>query len=119
MKSFLLLFCESARCPESEFARRVFWRCLPPHAVPVAFLLGGWRGDYFSLDRELIQAAGRAANLRQVREEITDYFLQRENARWLRRRGLVRVSTSRLQKLAKRHFSEEGAHAVGVQPRPI
>ena len=103
MNSFQSLYCEAEHCLETDFIRRVFWRCVPLHAIPAVLVLGGWRSDFFAADRELIASAGRATNLHQLRAEIADYFLDAGNRGWLRRRASIRVSTTRLQRLARRH----------------
>ncbi len=104
MKSFQTLFCERHQCPESEYLKRVFWRCLYPHAIPFVFLLGGIRSRYFATDCRLISGAGRASTVAKVREEISDFIVAPDNGRLLRRTFRIRVSATRLKQLAKRHF---------------
>ena len=103
-KSFQELFCEAQRCTEGEFARKVFWRALYPHAWPLVPLLGGFRSDYFVADRELLTGAGRATTMDQLRTEIVDYVMDANNRGWLRQRVRVRVSTTRLRRLARQYL---------------
>lgn len=104
MKSFRELFCEERSCSAEQFSRKVFWQCLHRHAAFVAPILGGFRSEYFSIDRELIEGAGRAIRMSQVRQEVRDYFSNSRNRGWLRRRANVRLSAKRLMPLASKYL---------------
>src|SRR5689334_16134084 len=67
MPTFAELYCRRHQCSPVEFGRRVFWRTLHRHAMPVAPLL--LLGNYFESDRSLLEACGRATSLAQVQEE--------------------------------------------------
>lgn len=112
MKSFRALFCEEHRCDAEQFTRRVFWQCLYRQAALVAPLLGGFQGERFSLDRELIDGVGRAVNMSQVRHEVRDFFSNSGNRGWLRRRFNVRVSAKRLLHLSSKYLEPpfDGIH---------
>ena len=101
MPSFQERFCAAHRCTEKAFAQKVFWLCLHRRAVLVAPLLGGFRAEYFAADRELIAAAGRAADLKDIIQEIRDFYLTSSNRGWWRRRAKIRVSAQRLLNLAR------------------
>jgi hypothetical protein len=111
VKSFQDLFCEEHRCKEDEFSGKVFWRALYPHAWPFVPFLGGCRSDYFAADRELISGAGRATTMIQLRTEIADFVMDANNRGWLRQRARVRVSTTRLKRLARRYLPGEDSPA--------
>ena len=104
MKTFQSLFCAASHCEPSDFVRVIFHRCLYRHALPFVPFLGGYSSDYFASDRELIASAGRAVDLAQLREEIADFFLTSGNRSFRRKHLNLRISTSRLKRLAKLHL---------------
>jgi len=106
VKSLQELFCAEQRCDEGQFARKVFWRALPPHARFFVPLLGGFDAKYFTADRELITGAGRATTMEQLRAETVDFMLDANNQGWFRQRARIRVSTTRLKRLARRLLPE-------------
>jgi hypothetical protein len=101
MKSFETLLCEKDGCKPDEFVKKVFWHCLTRHALPFVPLLGGYRSDFFAADRELIESAGRAVQLGQVREEIAAFFMDSGNRGFWRRTANIRLSTTRVTRLSK------------------
>lgn len=105
VKTFGELFCEAYHIDHDEFSRKVFWQCLYRHALPLVPFWGGFHADYFAADHELILSAGRAASIRQVREEVADYFQYPNNHGWLRKRARIRISTKRLVRLARRYLT--------------
>ena len=104
MKSFLQLAGEMPGWREDEFYRKVFWRCLHRHAIPLVPLLGGYGSDYFAADREFISRVAGAVNMRQVRHEVRAYFTNPANRSWLRMKANVRVSAHRVMRLASKHL---------------
>ena len=111
LKSFQELFCEEQRCNEGQFARKVFWRSLYSHATIFVPLLGGFRSEYFVADRELISGAGRATTMAQLRTEIADFVMDANNRGLLRQRVRVRVSATRLKRLARRYLPPDDSQA--------
>lgn len=118
MKTFRELYCAACNCRDEEFSRRVFWRCLHRHAVPVAPALQLVRPDYFSPDRELIEQAGRARTMRELRDEIHDFVIDSRNHAWWRRRAHVRMSTHRLSALARVFLAADPSPVRSLRPRP-
>jgi hypothetical protein len=106
VKSFQEHFCVEHNCSAEEFLGKVFWLCLNRHAVPFVPFLGGFRSGYFEADRELISSAGRSVNFDQVRGEIRDFFMDPNNRGWLRKRFNMRLSTTRLKRLARRYLPD-------------
>ncbi|ACB76577.1 hypothetical protein [Opitutus terrae] len=106
MPTFRESFCAQQRCPTDQFERRVFWRCLYPHARLVAWLILWMDYDYFSADRQLISGAGDAPSMRRVRDEVRDFFWSSDNRGWWRRTAKVRVSGQRLRNLAARYLQD-------------
>jgi hypothetical protein len=105
--------------------RRLFWHCLHRRTLPALpfLLLYGLR--YFRADRELIRRAAQAANLNQVQDEIGDFLSHSDNLHWLRGKAHFRVSTHRLQRVARTCFSTtdhpstdpaKGLDPQGAQP---
>src|SRR5579871_3569124 len=102
MKSFEEIFCECHHCTPLRFRRRVFWRTLHRHALPVAplFLMG----DHFLSDFELIAQSGRAQTMRAIRDECEAHRYHPLSHGWLRDRLDIRVSSHLLQDLAKEYL---------------
>jgi hypothetical protein len=101
VNTFRELYCAACRCRPEDFGRRLFWRCLHRSAVPLAPALLVANPEFFAPDRELIDAVGRASTLKEVSEEARCFALDARNREWWRRRAHVRVSTHRLQALAR------------------
>lgn len=104
LKTFEEKFCAAERCSAEEFPRRVFWKCLHRHAVPLAAVLIVIRPNYFAIDRELIGEIRSAQRMHDVWEEIQEYFVSPRYQGWLRKRANVRISAKRLIALARRHL---------------
>ncbi|HWA87211.1 MAG TPA: hypothetical protein VG710_13370 [Opitutus sp.] len=107
MPTFREAYCAQHECPPEQFAARVFWRSLYPHALPVAPLLLWLNYDYFSPDRSLILLAGDATSVTRVREEVRDYFWDSANRGWMRRTLRLRVSGQRLKNVSRRYLPED------------
>jgi hypothetical protein len=102
MATFAELYCAQHDCSPLEVERRIFWRTLHRHAVPVAPLLL-W-GSYFESDRSLLAACARATTLAQIHEEIQIHPVHAHHGRWLHRHARVRISARRLRRLAAHCF---------------
>lgn len=94
-------YCAAHHCTPPEFCRRVFWRSLHRHALPLALV----HPDFFVADRELIELAGRVRTMHELHGEIRDYLVDRRVHTWWRGRAHVRVSTRRLRALARPYLS--------------
>lgn len=93
--------CAARRWRAEELGQRLFWHCLHRRAVLLAPVVRLFDAEYFAPDRELLARAAGTRSLRQLREEIRDFTTDPRNERWLRQHGRVRVSTRRLQRLAR------------------
>ncbi|HEX3730387.1 MAG TPA: hypothetical protein VHV47_11325 [Opitutaceae bacterium] len=111
MKNFQDKYCEAHGCTPAGFNRRLFWRCLHRHALPIVPLILLFKPDYFAADRELIAGVRRAERMNQVWEEIREYFLSPKHTGWLRRKANVRISARRLIETARDFLP-----ATGVPP---
>jgi hypothetical protein len=109
IQTFEEKFCAKHRCSSAEFSRRVFWRCLHRHAVPVAPVILALRPAYFAADLELIADVRRAVKMNQVWEAIREYFLNPRHQGWLRKRANVRVSARRLINLSREYLPSSGS----------
>src|SRR5258708_29361556 len=109
MKKFRQGFCEDLGCRDDQFTSRVFWHCLYRRAFPFAPFLIFFGSSIFDVDRELINAAGRATNMRHVRELIGDHFTDSTNRGWWRKRASLRISTYRLNEPGRRYGPDEGS----------
>lgn len=117
MRTFRQIYCERNRCSAEEYHHRLFWQCLYPHAVPIAWLLRWAHRRYFVADEALIRLVADAVTMRVVREEVRDYFWDSNNRGWLRRVANIRVSGQRLKNLARRYLPESDA-SLPLPPRP-
>lgn len=102
--NFEELYCAKHSCDRVAFRRAMFWKCLYPHAIPLAVLLRGPRGNFFASDIELIAGVGAVRTLTALREEIADFHYVPENSRWLRRYARIRISTTRVRQVASAYL---------------
>ena len=119
MPTFAELYCARNGCPSRSFRRRVFWRTLHPHAVPVAPLL--LIGNYFESDRSLIDACARATCMEQIHEEIQIHPSNPHHGRWLHQHARLRISTRRLLRLAACYLmkAEPRLRGCGTSLTPV
>ncbi len=94
-------FCEQHGVPREQYARAIFKRALYRRARLVAWLLPIFRREYFAADFDLIYQIERIRRLRDFNTEAERFHEHHSNRGWLRRRFLIRVSTSRLKNLIK------------------
>ncbi len=102
-------FCAAHGCSAADFPRRVFWKCLHRHALPVAPVILVLKPNHFSADRELVAEIGRAVKMNQVWEAVREFFLNPKHEGWLRKRANVRISARRLINLAREHLPSTGS----------
>jgi hypothetical protein len=102
-------FCDKHQCPPADFTRRVFWKCLHRHAVPVAPLIMLFDKDYFAADYELINEVRPAVRMNQVWEGVREFFLSPKHQGWLRKRGNIRISARRLITLSREFLPATGS----------
>jgi len=108
VETFQEKFCKAQHCSESDFGRKVFWRCLHRHALPLAPFIVVFNSGYFSADRELIAHVGRAQTMSEVWMAVKDFFSDPSHSGWWRKRGNVRLSAHRLIVLAKQYLTNGG-----------
>lgn len=104
-KTFREAVCDCFGCQPDDYERKVFWRCMHRHALPIAFLIYRVEPGFFREDFDLIREVGRVRNPVMFTTEL-NYFHGR-NARdrsWLRTDFYIRVSGKRLLNLKNRIF---------------
>lgn len=117
MKSFAESYASRFGGTPTGAERRLFWRCLYRRSVPLLPVLLVLRPRHFLPDRELVKRAARASSLREVNDEINDYRSDPANQHWLRQHANLRISTRRLQHIARDCFANPGpATAPGKNP---
>lgn len=104
MKTIADLFHDCYMVPAAHYEELAFRKCLYPHVRPVAPILMKVCPHFFSSDHELIDAVGRASQLRQVKDEINVFQTDPRENTLLRRMLKIRVSTERVEELAKELF---------------
>ena len=93
--------CEKFQCSFEDFDRRVFWKCLYRHALPLAAFLLWAKREFFQPDLELIHSLATTTTFSEVRAEAC--FIrhdQRMQAGFLRGTLRIRISGRRLAVLA-------------------
>lgn len=95
-------FCAQAKCPESAFGRRFFWRGLYRHAVPLAALIQLFAPGFFRDDRAFIEYVGGDVSLGELREDIARFeYGNVVRQHWLRTGLRIRVNSARVEALAQ------------------
>jgi hypothetical protein len=101
--SLKAIYCERHHCAPEQFLSRVFRRCLYPHAIPAAYLLGWVQARLFDEDRRAIEQFGMSITFQQVRAVVEDLrYVNRTNQHWLRTGLRIRLSGRRLYELGER-----------------
>jgi hypothetical protein len=106
-KTFKEAFCERFNCPPEQYERRLFWRCLYRHALPLAALIH-WLDtefyrDVFREDFDFIREIGTVKDEDVFQVELDRFYGRNVRDKgWIRGTLLVRVSGKRLLK-SKRH----------------
>ena len=109
MKTLEDRYCEMNKCSPEEFPRKIFWKCLHRHALPLAPFILVLNPRYFDADWELIREIRRAERMNQVWEEVREYFMNPKHVGWLRRRANVRLSARRVINVAREYLPTAGA----------
>jgi hypothetical protein len=109
MTTFEERFCAAHGCTPKDFSRKIFWKCLHRHAIPLAPFILLFHADYFSPDFELICDLRRAVKMNDVWEEIRQYFVSPRYQNWWRSHANVRISARRLIELARDYLPASGA----------
>jgi len=98
---FRAAFCEKCQCSMADFDKRVFWKCLYRHALPLAAFLFWTNREFFQPDLELIRSLASTTTFSEVKTEAN--FIrhdQRMQGGFLRGTLRIRISGRRLAELA-------------------
>jgi len=99
------LFCEQFRCAPADFEKRVFWKCLYPHARVIAALLRLVKPALFERDHHFIRGFGNAKDWKDAKSEIVALrYEDRFHPRFLRNALRIRISRRKANQLAARLF---------------
>lgn len=107
-------FCQRQGIPPERFETTAFRRALYPHARLLRGVVSFFQSDFFTIDRELVRAAGGAASSREFRLDEQEFHSHPENSNVLRRYLLLRISTRRLHQLLFPRDRRGGS----IQPLP-
>jgi len=112
-ESFLTRYCQKYHCPPEDFAVTVLWHCMHRLQKPLARLIWLYNADFFHSDLDLINQVKDATNYAKVRE-IVKFFSKEPSANKFTRRTLkVRISRSKLLKLAAAELGENPRKSGG------
>ena len=100
--TFSARFCDDYNCRPDEFVATVLRLCMARRALPI--LLSMPNSRFFDADRQLIQTVEQAIAMEEVRDAIDDYWSDPASNTWLRRVVGLRLSTSRLRRVASEYL---------------
>src|SRR4249920_748799 len=89
-------FSEVYRCPPAAFEKRVFWKCLYPHAWLPAHWMWWFERSFFLPDLEGVRAMGAArseADLQRAIDDLENLCLVERSIR--RGAFMIRLSSTR------------------------
>jgi len=93
-------FCARYRCKPALFVTKVFWKCLPTHALIPSTLIGGPANRRFDHDTEVIAALADAKSTEDLNHGLDDLVgMQQIDHSRLRRWFRIRVSSVLLHEL--------------------
>lgn len=111
-------FCQRQGISPGHFETIAFRRSLYPHARLLHGIVGFFQADFFTIDRELVRAAGGTASSREFRLEEQEFHSHPENSSILRRYLLLRLSTRRLHQVLF-PSSRRASSAAPISPAPV
>ena len=112
------LFCEHFACPLSEFEKRVFQKCLYPHARMIAPLLRWLKPDCFERDLLFARYFGNAKDWQEATAEVAALCYQdRIQPRFARKALRLRISGRKANELAAKFFPA-GNPVQTLEPKP-
>jgi len=101
-KTFRESYCEKFQCAPEEFARRVFWDCLPEESRPLATVLRPWLPLLKPLEHEFIEQLGDLSEAEAVASEVNEFRVRQRPGGWPGKSFQVRVSGRKLVSLASK-----------------
>jgi len=99
---FRHLYAEYAHCAPEEFEKRVFWRTMYLHAIPIAWLIRLIYPPYFRLDLETIDRVAQTYDAREYAHDLDRFrFLSSQAHSLMRSMLLIRISGRKLVRLRR------------------
>ena len=109
LETFREAYCRRFSCPVDHFERKVFWRALYPHSIPVAWLILLLKPKYFANDFAAIRQFGILRTREEAHSELDGLaYTNRHQPSSLRNVFRVRVSGRRLLRLFGEALQREG-----------
>jgi len=102
---FCSLFCERFHCPPQKLEKRVFFECVHPHALKLAWFIGLVYPGAFKSDFALIEQIKHATSLEEVRRLVRFHGAQDPPGGLIRLVFKTRISRQRLLHVATELFS--------------
>jgi hypothetical protein len=113
-KTFKAVYCEKFSVPAARFDESLFWRAIRWYARPLVFVMKIGNANYFRPDYEFIRSVGSCEIMDDVRAEVAAFRWECGISSPLRRRLRLRVSTSRIAKLAKRLLRSDQSATASI-----
>ncbi len=104
--SFLMKYCQRQHCAPEDFAVRVLWHCMHRAQMPLARLIWLFNADFFLSDLDLINQVKDATTSAKVREIVKFFSKEPSYTNFWRRTLKIRISRSKLLKLAAAELGE-------------
>ena len=102
--SFSTLYCAHFKCAPKRFEKHLFWHCLHPRARLAALVIRLFNRGFFHDDDDLITEIKNASSFEEVNHQINSHCLPPIPGGWLRNTGKVRLSKTKIKKLARELF---------------
>lgn len=93
-------YCQRFNVPPAAFRDHLLRRTLHGPARCLLPVVRRLNPTHFDADLTYLDCVGRVRGWAQLRNESRDFNTQRENRRWLRRIGQLRVSVARVHDVA-------------------
>lgn len=100
-------YCEIFSVAPDQFEKSLFWRSIRWYIFPMAVGVAAVHPKHFRLDYQFIESIGSCETMADVRAEVASFHWECGISSFLRRRLGVRVSASRIARLAKRLLKSE------------
>jgi len=100
-RCFREVYCQKTHCDSRRFRRRVFWRCLYPHALFITPVLLLAEPELFAPDLDLIKEVGEAVDIEEAAADINAFLdTCKLNGGLLHQHLRIRISGKKLLHLA-------------------
>jgi len=105
-QNFQEAFCKARKCSPARFEQSLFWRCVYPHAIPLAFLIRIVAPSFFRDDGVFIQHLASDIDLAEVDADIDRFeYGNRIRKHWLRTGLRIRMCGVKAMAVAEELFA--------------